>query len=206
MAMLELISEHACFGGVQCYYRHQSEAIGLPMRFGVFLPSQANSAMVPALFCLTGLTCTEETFATKAGAQHQAAELGLMLITPDTSPRNAAVPGESDHWDLGIGAGFYVDATEAPWSTHYRMYSYLLELRKLVMTELPADGDRVGIMGTRWEDTARWCWRCAIPRCSSRCRRWHRSARRPAARGEKRRSQRIWDRVPTLGRSTTRAR
>jgi S-formylglutathione hydrolase len=147
MAMLELISEHACFGGVQRYYRHQSTAIGLPMRFGVFLPAQASSARAPALFCLAGLTCNEETFATKAGAQRKAAELGLMLVTPDTSPRDANVPGETDSWDLGMAAGFYVDATEAPWRTHYRMYSYLLELRELVIAELPAAGDRVGIMG-----------------------------------------------------------
>jgi S-formylglutathione hydrolase len=147
MAMLELISEHACFGGVQRYYRHQSTAIGLPMRFGVFLPAQASSAKVPALFCLAGLTCNEETFATKAGAQRQAAALGLMLITPDTSPRDAAVPGEADSWDLGIGAGFYVDATEAPWHPHYRMYSYLLELRELIIAQLPAADDRIGIMG-----------------------------------------------------------
>jgi S-formylglutathione hydrolase len=147
MAMLELISEHACFGGVQRYYRHQSTAIGLPMRFGVFLPAQASSARVPALFCLAGLTCNEETFATKSGAQRKAAELGLMLVTPDTSPRDANVPGETDSWDLGMAAGFYVDATEAPWRTHYRMYSYLLELRELVIAELPAAGDRVGIMG-----------------------------------------------------------
>ncbi|PJJ06744.1 S-formylglutathione hydrolase [Janthinobacterium sp. 67] len=145
--MLELISEHACFGGVQRYYRHQSSAIGLPMRFGVFLPAQAADGNVPALFCLAGLTCNEETFATKAGAQRQAAALGLMLITPDTSPRGANVPGESDAWDLGVGAGFYVDATEAPWRTHYRMYSYLLELHALVLSELPADADRVGIIG-----------------------------------------------------------
>jgi S-formylglutathione hydrolase len=145
--MLELISEHACFGGVQRYYRHQPTAIGLPMRFGVFLPAQASSAKVPALFCLAGLTCNEETFATKAGAQRKAAALGLMLITPDTSPREAAVPGEADSWDLGIGAGFYVDATEAPWRPHYRMYSYLLELRELIIAQLPAADDRIGIMG-----------------------------------------------------------
>lgn len=145
--MLELISEHACFGGVQRYYRHQSATIGLPMRFGVFLPAQSRDARVPALFCLAGLTCTEETFAVKAGAQRQAAALGLMLITPDTSPRGAAVPGETDNWDLGVGAGFYVDASEAPWSGHYRMYSYVLELRELAIARLPVDGGRVGIMG-----------------------------------------------------------
>jgi S-formylglutathione hydrolase len=145
--MLELISEHACFGGVQRFYRHTSDAIGLPMRFSVFLPPQAHSAQVPALMFLAGLTCTEETFMTKAGAQQHAARLGMILIAPDTSPRGAGVPGESDGWDLGVGAGFYVDATVAPWRTHYRMYSYLLELRTLVLAEFPVAEGSLGIMG-----------------------------------------------------------
>jgi S-formylglutathione hydrolase len=145
--MLELISEHACFGGVQRFYRHASSAIGLPMRFSIFLPPQARDARVPALMYLAGLTCNEETFMTKAGAQRHAAELGMILIAPDTSPRDAAVPGEADAWDLGIGAGFYVDATEAPWNTHYRMYSYLLELRELVLAEFPVAQGQLGIMG-----------------------------------------------------------
>ena len=145
--MLELISEHACFGGVQRFFRHASAAIGLPMRFSVFLPAQASAAKVPALLYLAGLTCTEETFMSKAGAQRSAAELGLILIAADTSPRDAAVPGEADNWDLGLGAGFYVDATEAPWRAHYRMYSYLLELRTLVMAEFPVADGAVGIMG-----------------------------------------------------------
>ena len=145
--MLELISEHACFGGVQRFYRHASAAIGLPMRFSVFLPAQAGSAKVPALLYLAGLTCTEETFMAKAGAQRTAAELGLMLIAPDTSPRDAAVPGEADSWDLGLGAGFYVDATEAQWSRHYRMYSYVLELRALILARFPVADGAFGIMG-----------------------------------------------------------
>ncbi|MES2257091.1 MAG: S-formylglutathione hydrolase [Pseudomonadota bacterium] len=145
--MLELISEHACFGGVQRYYRHHSAAIGLPMRFSVFLPPQAAASKVPALFYLAGLTCTEETFMTKAGAQRYAARAGLVLVAPDTSPRGAGVPGEAESWDLGVGAGFYVDATEAPWSTHYRMYSYILELHELVIAEFPVKADAVGIMG-----------------------------------------------------------
>ena len=145
--MLELISEHACFGGVQRFYRHQSSAIGLPMRFSVFLPPQAQHGQVPALFYLAGLTCTEETFMTKAGAQRYAADVGLMLIAPDTSPRGAGVPGEADSWELGVGAGFYVDATEAPWSTHYRMYSYVLELHKLVREHFAVEPDSIGIMG-----------------------------------------------------------
>lgn len=110
--MLELISEHGCYGGVQRFYRHQSTAIGLPMRFSIFLPAQASAGRVPALFYLAGLTCTEETFVIKGGAQRVAAELGMILIAPDTSPRGADVAGESDNWDLGVGAGFYVNATE----------------------------------------------------------------------------------------------
>ncbi|PUA17517.1 S-formylglutathione hydrolase [Glaciimonas sp. PCH181] len=144
---LELISEHACFGGVQRFYRHQSTAIGLPMRFSVFLPPQAKEGNVPALFYLAGLTCSEETFMTKGGAQRVAAQQGLMLIAPDTSPRGANVPGEADSWDFGIGAGFYVDATEAPWRQHYRMYSYILELHGLIVENFAVDAANIGITG-----------------------------------------------------------
>lgn len=149
--MLELLSEHACFGGVQRFYRHNSSAIGLPMRFSVFLPPSAvapsGSAAHPALFYLAGLTCNEETFMTKAGAQRVAAQEGLILIAPDTSPRGAGVDGEAASWDFGVGAGFYVDATQAPWSRHYRMFSYIAELHTLVAAELPVDAQRVGIVG-----------------------------------------------------------
>ncbi|HEV7815697.1 MAG TPA: S-formylglutathione hydrolase [Janthinobacterium sp.] len=145
--MLELISEHACYGGVQRFYRHQSREIGLPMRFSAFIPAAPAGANMPALFYLAGLTCTEETFPMKAGAQRYAASEGLILISPDTSPRGARVPGESDAWDFGTGAGFYIDATEAPWNKHYRMYSYMRELRTLVSQHLPVDADRLGIFG-----------------------------------------------------------
>lgn len=145
--MLELLSEHACFGGVQRFYRHQSSAIGLPMRFSAFIPGAPGGDKLPALFFLAGLTCTEETFMIKAGAQRAAAREGMILIAPDTSPRGAGVPGEADAWDFGAGAGFYVDATEQPWSEHYRMYSYIHELRELVLRELPVDGGRLGIFG-----------------------------------------------------------
>ncbi|CDG82409.1 S-formylglutathione hydrolase [Janthinobacterium agaricidamnosum] len=145
--MLELLSEHACFGGVQRFYRHDARAIGLPMRFSVFLPAAQAGAKLPALFYLAGLTCTEETFMIKGGAQRVAASEGLILIAPDTSPRGAGIAGETDAWDFGAGAGFYVDATEAPWNQHYRMYSYLLELHALVVQELPVDPARVGIFG-----------------------------------------------------------
>ena len=145
--MLELISEHACFGGVQRFYRHASEAIGLPMRFSVFIPSHPAGTRLPAVFYLAGLTCTEETFMIKAGAQRVAAREGMILIAPDTSPRGANIAGESDAWDFGAGAGFYLDASTEPWSKHYRMYSYLLELRALVVDALDVDGERVGIFG-----------------------------------------------------------
>ncbi|WP_444634314.1 S-formylglutathione hydrolase [Cupriavidus oxalaticus] len=146
---MELISQHGCHGGVQRFYRHDSAAVGLPMRFSVFLPPQAQGgAKVPVLFYLAGLTCTEETFMIKAGAQRFAAEHGLMLVAPDTSPRGAGVPGEADAWDFGVGAGFYVDATEAPWSRHWRMESYVAEeLFDLVTTALPGEAPRVGIFG-----------------------------------------------------------
>ncbi|RZF27759.1 S-formylglutathione hydrolase [Paraburkholderia sp. UYCP14C] len=149
--MLELLSSHACHGGEQRFYRHESRTIGLPMRFSVYLPPQAlheNAGRVPALFYLAGLTCTEETFPIKAGAQRFAAQHGIVLIAPDTSPRGAGVPGEGDAWDFGVGAGFYVDATEEPWARHYRMYSYVRdELRETVVSELPVDGARLGIFG-----------------------------------------------------------
>ena len=144
----ELLSEQACFGGAQRFYRHESREIGLPMKFSVFLPPQASTGSVPALIYLAGLTCNEETFMTKAGAQRLAAELGLALVAPDTSPRGAGVPGEADSWDFGVGAGFYLDATQAPWSTHYRMESYLTaELLPLLAGCLPIDGQRIGIFG-----------------------------------------------------------
>jgi S-formylglutathione hydrolase len=120
------------------------------MRFSIYLPPQAlqANANVPALFYLAGLTSTEETFPVKAGAQRFAAQHGIALIAPDTSPRGAGVPGESAAWDFGVGAGFYVDATQQPWAQHYRMYSYVRdELRETVLANLPVDGARLGILG-----------------------------------------------------------
>ncbi|QOT78827.1 S-formylglutathione hydrolase [Cupriavidus basilensis] len=149
--MLELLSEHGCFGGVQRFYLHASATIGLPMRFSVFLPAQAlvqPEQRLPALFYLAGLTCTEETFMIKAGAQRYAAEHGLILVAPDTSPRDTGIAGEAESWDFGVGAGFYLDATQAPWSQYWRMESYVTqELFDLVTTVLPADAQRVGIFG-----------------------------------------------------------
>ncbi len=142
------LSEHACFGGVQGFYQHASEETGTPMRFGVFVPPQAKAGPVPVLFYLAGLTCTEETFAIKAGAQRHAAEHGLMLVSPDTSPRHTGVEGADAAWDFGTAAGFYLDATEGPWRRHWRMGSYVTrELRELVLQHFAARADRVGIFG-----------------------------------------------------------
>ena len=146
--MIQTLSEHASFGGTQRFYQHVSVEIGLPMKFSVFLPPQAFAKPVPALLYLAGLTCNEETFMAKAGAQRVAAELGLALIAPDTSPRGANLPGDADSWDFGVGAGFYLDATQRPWARHYRMESYLMgELLPLISDSLPIDSQRIGIFG-----------------------------------------------------------
>src|SRR5215471_1074408 len=145
---LETISQHQCFGGTVGFYRHASKAIGAPMRFSVFVPKQGSGHRVPVLYYLAGLTCTEETFMIKAGAQRVAAELGIALVAPDTSPRGVKLPGDSDSWDFGVGAGFYVDATVEPWSRHYRMYTYVTqELRALIESQFPANPSRTGIFG-----------------------------------------------------------
>ena len=146
--MLECLSEHACFGGVQGFYRHQSSAIGLPMRFSVYQPPQAKHHAVPVLFYLAGLTCNEETFMIKAGAQRFAAQHGIMLVAPDTSPRNTGVAGATADWDFGEGAGFYLDATQAPWQQHFQMETYITqELRGLIVDRFPARADRIGVFG-----------------------------------------------------------
>jgi S-formylglutathione hydrolase len=145
---IETLSEHASFGGVQGFYRHASSSVGLPMRFAVYQPPQAKAGPLPALFYLAGLTCTEETFPIKAGAQRIAAELGLILIAPDTSPRNTGIEGEAKDWDFGAGAGFYLNATQAPWDKHFRMEDYVVhELRSIAMANFGADPQRLGIFG-----------------------------------------------------------
>ena len=145
---MEILSQHRCFGGVQYFVRHASRECAGPMRVAVFEPPQAAGGSVPVLYYLAGLTCTEETFAIKAGAQRLAAELGLMLVAPDTSPREPRLPGDDASWEFGLAAGFYVDATEAPWSAHYRMYSYVTrELPELLGQHFRADLSRQSIMG-----------------------------------------------------------
>jgi len=142
------VSRNRCFGGMQGVYTHAAETTHCSMRFGVFMPPQAESARVPVLYWLSGLTCTEDNFIVKAGAQRVAAELGVAIVVPDTSPRGLGYPGEADAYDFGLGAGFYVDATEAPWSEGYRMYSYVTnELPAYVERHFAVVAGRAGIFG-----------------------------------------------------------
>jgi S-formylglutathione hydrolase len=145
---LELVSESRSFEGRQRTYRHRSEVCACTMQFAVFLPPAADKGRVPALYWLSGLTCTEENFSVKAGAQRYAAELGLALIVPDTSPRGVDLPGENAYMNVGTGAGFYVNATHTPWSAHYRMYDYVAqELVEVVNANFGVDPARKSISG-----------------------------------------------------------
>ncbi|AUT03726.1 S-formylglutathione hydrolase [Nostoc sp. CENA543] len=148
MNNLNLISEYKNFDGQLGFYSHHSSSCNSEMRFAVYQPPQASQNPVPVLYFLSGLTCTEENFIVKAGAQRYAAEYGLMLVAPDTSPRNTGIAGEDDNWDFGIGAGFYVDATEAPWRSHYQMYSYIVqELPAIIAANFPVQPENQGICG-----------------------------------------------------------
>ena len=142
MSALTLVQEQKCFGGRQVRYKHNSAVLNCEMQFSVFLPPQAAEHKVPALYWLSGLTCSDENFSVKAGAQRVAAELGIALIIPDTSPRGDGV-ADDPAYDLGQGAGFYVNATQAPWAQHYQMYDYILtELPTLLEAQLPLSDQR----------------------------------------------------------------
>jgi S-formylglutathione hydrolase len=144
---MEVLSRTVSFGGEIQRVQHRSTACDCDMTFGIFLPPQAKQRPVPVLYWLSGLTCTDENFMSKAGAQRVAAELGIAIVCPDTSPRGTDLPGEHDDWDFGSGAGFYVNATQEPWSRNYRMYDYVTrELPVLVNGHFPAT-DRCGISG-----------------------------------------------------------
>ncbi|MCB2115987.1 MAG: S-formylglutathione hydrolase [Rhodobacteraceae bacterium] len=144
---MQVVSENKCFGGVQGVYRHGSEACGCDMTFGVFLPEGASEGPVPVLWYLSGLTCTHENAMVKAGAQAWAAEAGIALVFPDTSPRGEGV-ADDEAYDLGQGAGFYVNATEAPWAPHFRMWDYVAEeLPKIVTANFAVAEDRQAITG-----------------------------------------------------------
>jgi S-formylglutathione hydrolase len=146
---LEQVGENKCFGGRQLRYSHRSAVLDCQMNFSIFLPPQAEAGPVPLVYWLSGLTCTDENFVTKAGAQRYAAELGLAIAAPDTSPRGEDVPDDpAAAYDFGLGAGFYLNATEQPWQQHYRMYDYTRdELPRLIEQAFPVDGSRVGISG-----------------------------------------------------------
>lgn len=142
---MKLLSSVQSFGGLQNQYEHASATLNCTMQFSVYLPPQAQAGQpVPVAYWLSGLTCTDQNFATKAGAQRVAAELGIAIVMPDTSPRGEAVPDDTDKaYDFGLGAGFYVDATQTPWNAHYRMYSYIVdELPALLEANLPFSGKR----------------------------------------------------------------
>lgn len=141
---MKKVSEYLCFNGRQLQYSHTSAVLNCEMRFGIFLPPQAEKKKVPVLYWLSGLTCTDENFTQKAGAQRIAAELGIALVMPDTSPRGEDVPDdENGAYDFGLGAGFYLNATQAPWSKHYRMYDYIVsELPELIEAEFSVNGMR----------------------------------------------------------------
>ncbi|OCQ94349.1 S-formylglutathione hydrolase [Oscillatoriales cyanobacterium USR001] len=144
----KLHKEYASFDGKVGFYSHHSSACNTEMKFAVYQPPQAKSQPVPILYFLSGLTCTEENFMIKAGAQQFAAKYGLMLVAPDTSPRNTGIPGEDEAWDLGSGAGFYLNATVEPWKAHYQMYSYVVdELPKLIAENFPVIPEKQGIFG-----------------------------------------------------------
>lgn len=146
---MEQIDVHRCFGGQQLRFRHPSEVLNCDMTFSIYLPPQAERGVVPVLYWLSGLTCTDENFVTKAGAQRYAAERGIAIVAPDTSPRGEGVPDDPEGaYDFGLGAGFYVNATQAPWSNHYRMYDYVVEeLPALINEHFPVDGDKSAISG-----------------------------------------------------------
>ncbi|MDJ0798299.1 MAG: S-formylglutathione hydrolase [Calothrix sp. MO_167.B12] len=148
MTDLNLKAEYKLFDGKLGFYSHLSACCNSEMGFAVYQPPQAKSQNVPILYFLSGLTCTEENFMIKAGAQRLAAKYGLILVAPDTSPRNTGIAGEDEEWDFGTGAGFYVDATQKPWVNHYQMYSYVVqELPDLIAANFPVEPSRQGIFG-----------------------------------------------------------
>ena len=146
---IETLSETSCFGGRIGFYRHTSSSNNCDMRFSVFVPPQAVQGKVPVLTFLSGLTCTEENFMVKSGAQRVAAMLGMMLVSPDTSPRGEGVPDDpDDDYDFGLGAGFYLNATQEPWSANYQMYDYITkELPPVIFDNFPGDPERHGLTG-----------------------------------------------------------
>ena len=148
METIKLVSKYKSFNGWTEFYSHDSQSTQTLMKFSVYRPPQAESSKVPVLYWLSGLTCTEENFMIKSGAQKRASQLGLMIVACDTSPRGANIPGEDQDWDFGTGAGFYLDATQAPWSKNYKMESYVVrELPKLIEANFPVIAELKSISG-----------------------------------------------------------
>lgn len=201
MKPIESIKE---FGGWLHRYVHDSNGCHCAMTFSVYLPPQAERAPVPVVYYLSGLTCTDDNVRVKAGAQRYAAELGLALVMPDTSPRGDDVPDEPDRYDLGQGAGFYVDATTERWARHYRMYSYVVrELPALVESELPLQKDRRAITGHSMGGHGALICALKIPVGTGRFRPSRRSAIPCAAAGAKAVSAPISARTAKPGRNMT---
>ncbi|MCM8537504.1 MAG: S-formylglutathione hydrolase [Lentisphaeraceae bacterium] len=145
---MEIVSENKCFGGTVKFIKHSSSTVKTDMTFSVFEPKEASQKKLPVLYYLSGLTCTAENFTFKAGAFKKAAELGMIIVCPDTSPRGAGVDGEDERYDLGAGAGFYIDSTTAKWSENYQMYSYVTkELPQLIEDSFNIDSSKVSITG-----------------------------------------------------------
>lgn len=146
---MEKIGAHRCFDGQQLRFRHRADSVHCDMTFSIYLPPQADQRAVPALYWLSGLTCTDENFVLKAGAQRYAAEYGIALIAPDTSPRGEGVPDDpAGAYDFGLGAGFYLNATRRPWDRHYRMYDYVVdELPRLINDHFPVDHEKIALSG-----------------------------------------------------------
>ena len=173
--MVETVSLSRCHGGTQGFYRHASREIGLSMGFSVFTPPAAAQARVPILLWLSGLTCTEENFTIKAGAQRLAADAGFLVVAPDTSPRDTGIEGEDNDWAFGTGAGFYLDATVEPWFRHYRMESYIVrELPESSPMPFPAIRRGWASSVIPWAAMAHCPSPSRIPACSVRFRLWRR--------------------------------
>ena len=202
MAALKVVSSSKSFGGFQRVYEHQSEVLKCAMKFAIYLPPQVESSRVPVLYWLSGLTCTEQNFIGKAGAQRYAAEHGLAIVAPDTSPRGCGIEGEDDSWDFGTGAGFYVDATEEKWKTNYNMYSYTTrELPTLVSSNFPVIPEKCGIFGHSMGGHGALICALKNPTCINPCLHLLRSATLSTVRGDKKLSQGISAQTGRIGRT-----
>uniref|UniRef100_A0A673CPF9 S-formylglutathione hydrolase n=1 Tax=Sphaeramia orbicularis TaxID=375764 RepID=A0A673CPF9_9TELE len=203
---LTQVSSNKCAGGFQKVFEHESSELKCKMKFAVYLPPKAETEKCPVMYWLSGLTCTEQNFITKAGSQLAAAEHGIIIVAPDTSPRGCNIEGEDESWDFGTGAGFYVDATQDPWKTNYRMYSYVTEeLPKLINANFPTDPDRMSVSGHSMGGHGALI--CALKNPGKYkvrpCLRSLPSVTRSSVRGDRRPSLDTWAQTGPRGRHTT---